>query len=476
MVAAGAGVPVNGAALPATRPPALPAPNAPAPRAVIDYDFETVLAVPPRRRMILWLLVGLIAAAAVALGVARVDIIVAANGHIATGDSDIVIQPIETSVVRSVAVKMGETVKKGQVLATLDPTFTEADLSELSAKLQNLNATYDRLAAELAGRDYAPARPNPDEATQRDIFLKRHDEYAAHIAAADRKVEQSEADLAAHKTEAAGLQQQIALAGQANDIYEKLVQTNLASKLKLIETQEHLIEAKSRLDTNRGEQQKLDEEIGETRAERDAFTSEWKRKLAEDMAKTRSDRDAAAAQLTKARLRRQLAVMTAPADATVLEVADRPEGAVVREAEPLMRLVPTAAPLDAELQVDTRDVARLHPGDPVTLKFEALPWQQFGLAYGTVKALTPDTVQDRNPRETAEDMSAPDMRMQQRESPIHYLARVTIARKNFRNLPQGFALRPGMRLVGEIKVGRRSLLEYVLNPITRVISDSLREP
>jgi hemolysin D len=66
--------------------------------------------------------------------------------------------------------------------------------------------------------------------------------------------------------------------------------------------------------------------------------------------------------------------------------------------------------------------------------------------------------------------------MEQRQSPIHYLARVAITRTTFRNLPQGFALRPGMRLVGEIKVGRRSLLEYVLNPITRVISDSLREP
>jgi hemolysin D len=467
---------VNTAALPAARPPSVPAPNAPAPRAVIDYDFDTVLMAPPKRRFVLWLLVLLIAAAAAALAVARVDIIVAANGRILTSDSEIVVQPIETSVVRSVAVRMGDKVKKGEVLATLDPTFAEADQSELQAKLQNLDATCDRLAAELAGSDYDPPNPNPDQLTQRDVFRKRRDEYAARLAAADRKVQQFEADLAAHKTEAAGLEQRIALAGQANDIYQKLVQSNLASKLRLIETQEHLVEARSRLDTNRGEQQKLQQQIGETRAERDAYVSEWNRKLAEDMAKTRSDRDAAAAQLSKARLRRKLAVMTAPRDATVLEVADRPAGSVVRAAEPLMRLVPADAPLVAELQVDTRDVARLHPGDAVTLKFEALPWQQFGLTYGTLQTLTPDTVRDQNPRETAEDMTAPDMRMQARESPIHYLARVAIAGTHFRNLPPEFALRPGMRLVGEIKVGRRSLLEYVLNPITRVISDSLREP
>ena len=464
------------AELPATQSPALPPANAPAPRAVIDYDFETVLAAPPKRRLVLWLLVALIAAGAAALAVAKVDIIVAANGRVVTSESEIVIQPIETSVVRSVRVKMGDSVKKGEVLATLDPTFTEADQAELQAKLRNLEATCDRLAAEIAGQGYDPPNPNPDQTTQRDVFLKRHDEYVARLDAAQRKVDQFEADLAAHRTEAAGLGQQIVLASQAENIYSELVASNLASKLKLIDTRQRLLEAKSRLATNQGEQQKLKQQIGETTAERDAFVSEWKRKLAEEMAKSRSDRDAAAAQLSKAQLRGRLAVMRAPRDATVLEVAARPAGSVMRAAEPLMRLVPADAPLVADLQVDTRDVARLHPGDAVAIKFEALPWQQFGLAHGILKTLTPDTVRDQNPRETAEDMTAPDLRMQARQSPIHYLARVAITRTNFRNLPPDFALRPGMRLVGEIKVGRRSLLEYVLNPITRVISDSLREP
>jgi len=133
-------------------------------------------------------------------------------------------------------------------------------------------------------------------------------------------------------------------------------------------------------------------------------------------------------------------------------------------------------PLIAELQVDTRDVARLHTGDPVTLKLEALPWQQFGMAYGRLLSLTPDVIADQNAAETAENMNTPEMRGQMRQSAIHYRGRVEVSRTDFRNLPDGFALRPGMRLVGDIKVGRRSVLEYILNPITRVIDESLREP
>ncbi len=455
--------------------PAAPS-SAPTPRALIDYDFETVFRVPPKRRLVLWLMIGLIAAASIALAVLKVDIVVSANGKIVTSDGEIVIQPVETSVVRSIAVRMGQRVKAGDVLATLDPTFSQADRDELAAKLRNLNSMFDRLEAELSGRIYDPRNSGPDQLTQRDIFRKRQDEYAAKLAAAERKAEQYKADLAAHKTEVKNLQEQIRLAGQAEGMYTQLVARDLASKLKLIDASQRRVDANTRLDTNFGEQQKLAEQIAGAEAERDGFVQEWQRKLSEEMAQTRSDRDGTAARLSKAQLRHTLAVMTAPKDAIVLDLAHRPAGSVLREAETLMRLVPADGRLLFEVQVDTRDVARLHIGDRATIKLEALPWQQFGLAYGELKALTPDALSDDNPRETGEEASSPELKAQVRQSPIHYRARIELRESKFRNLPEDFALRPGMRVVSDIKIGRRSILEYVLNPITRVIGESLREP
>lgn len=446
------------------------------PRAGIDYEFQTIFKAPPRQRITLWLMIALFAVIATGLTVAKVDIIISANGKLATSESEIVVQPLETSIVRSVEVKVGQKVQKGDLLATLDPTFTQADESELATKLRGLQAAYDRLSAEMLGTAYAPREPNPDEKTQLEIWRKRQSEYQARINATDHRVQQFEADLAAHKTEAGGLAEQIKLSGEAQGIYATLVASNLASKLKLIETSEQLIQAKSRLATNQGEQEKLAKQIAETQAERDAFMSEWGHKLGEELAKTRNDRDAAAAQLSKAQLRHKMAALRAPRDGTVLEIADRPEGAVVREAEPLIRLVPADAPIVADIRVDTRDVARLQVGDPVTVKLEALPWQQFGLTHGVLKTLGPDTVADENPRETAEDMTGAGMKPSARESAIHYRAQVELTDSKLRNLPENFALRPGMRVVADIKIGRRSVIEYVLNPVTRIISDSLREP
>lgn len=455
--------------------PTAPA-SMPMPRPLIDYDFQTVLTAPPKQRVVLWLMVCLVAFVAAALAILKVDIVVSANGKIITGDKEIVIQPVETSVVRSIAVKMGQQVKAGDMLATLDPTFTEADRDELAAKLRTLNATFDRLDAEISGGVYEPSNPNPDEATQRDVFRKRHDEYAAKLSATVHKVEQARSDFTAHLVEAKSLEEMIRLAGQEVDIYQQLVAKDLASKLKLLDASQRVVDTRSRLETNLGDRLKLKEQIAGAEADRDSFVQEWQRKLSEDMAQTRSDRDATAARLSKAQLRRQLTVMRASEDATVLDVAPRPAGSVLKEADTLIRLVPSNAPRLFEVQVDTRDVARLHLGDRATIKLEALPWQQFGLAYAELVALTPDTVTDDNSRESGEEASSPELKTQAKQSPVHYRARLELRETRFRNLPDDFALRPGMRVVADIKVGRRTILDYLLNPITRVINESLREP
>jgi hemolysin D len=73
-------------------------------------------------------------------------------------------------------------------------------------------------------------------------------------------------------------------------------------------------------------------------------------------------------------------------------------------------------------------------------------------------------------------MTVPGLKSQVRQSPIHYRARIVLTETKFRNLPPEFELRPGMRLVADIKIGRRSILRYVLNPLTRVLDESMHEP
>src|SRR4029077_15389208 len=90
-------------------------------------------------------------------------------------------------------------------------------------------------------------------------------------------------------------------------------------------------------------------------------------------------------------LRRQLIVLRAPADGIVLEIANRATGSGGREAQTLFSLGPRDVPLQAEVNVDGKDVGQIAIGQPVRIKFDAFPFQKYGTGKGVVRVLSQDS-------------------------------------------------------------------------------------
>ena len=89
-------------------------------------------------------------------------------------------------------------------------------------------------------------------------------------------------------------------------------------------------------------------------------------------------------------LRRNMVALTAPADAVVLDLAQRSIGSVVREAEPVVTLVPLDVPLEAEVSVTARDIGRVARRRSVRVKFDAYPFQKYGTASGKIRTISRD--------------------------------------------------------------------------------------
>src|SRR5215831_3911577 len=169
-----------------------PAAQAPRPMstllpAVIDFQSDA-RKIDERRppwvaRATLYVLVAVIIIAGVWAAVAKVDRIVLAPGKLVTTASTIVVQPLETSVVRSLNAQVGDIVRKGDPLATLDPTFSEADAGQLRGKIKSLAAQIDRLEAELDGRSYEPKILDDDTRLQSTIWTRRNEQNKARLAA-----------------------------------------------------------------------------------------------------------------------------------------------------------------------------------------------------------------------------------------------------------------------------------------------------
>ena len=152
---------------------------------------------PPRiARATLYLVIALIIAAVSWASLASVDKIVTAPGKLITPHPNLVVQPLETSVIREVHVAVGDLVHKGDVLATLDPTFSQSDVSELRERISALDAEINRLEAELSNRDLtASAGATPNDRLQARLFAERKSYYDASVRKLDEQVARVEANL-----------------------------------------------------------------------------------------------------------------------------------------------------------------------------------------------------------------------------------------------------------------------------------------
>jgi len=143
---------------------------------LLEYQSPSVALieqrVPAASRYTLWVLASMFVVALVLMGTVPIDRVVVTQGKVVTTKSNIAIQPLETSIVRSIDVREGQIVKAGQLLARLDPTFVAADADSLETQVASLQAEVDRLQAEVDGRAYVGDGSTPSQ-LQSLIFTQR---------------------------------------------------------------------------------------------------------------------------------------------------------------------------------------------------------------------------------------------------------------------------------------------------------------
>lgn len=423
-------------------------------------EIDALVAEPAPRLLRLWpALVGaMLVGVLVLAGVARVDIVITAQGRLTPDAPPMVLQPMASVVLRELRVQAGDVVHQGDVVAVLDSTFTTADREALEAQRRMLAAQRDRLTAELSGAP-VPAAPGPEAALQAQLQAQRAAFHEARRAALDAELVALDKAAAAERANGAGLQHQLDIAREIETMRGRLAEEQVGSKLNL------LVSTASRLDVEQDQRRhiaRLDELAAQAevaRAERDAFQRDWQRSVMEDLARVQPDLARIEEQLAKADRLDALTRMRAPSDGVVLEVARRSPGSLVREGEPVVVLVPSDVALIAEITLASADIGRLQPGDPAELKIDSFPWRQHGTLTGSLRAISRESYPAPNGGGVA----------------LHR-GQIVLAGGALRGLAPGAGLVPGMTLTAELKVGSRSVLEFFLDPLLRGLAESLREP
>ncbi len=432
-------------------------------------------------RSTLYVVTALIIATITWASLTKIDRVVAARGKLVSTQTPITLQPIETSILKSVLVKPGDVVRAGQVLATLDPTFTESDVGQLAVRMQMLDAQIARIEAELAGKQYEPsASLSPEVAlAQSGLWRSRQAHFQSQTQSYDERIARATAQVASNRRQAQFFTDQLKSYREIENIRGTLAANQTGSKLNALAATAGRLEVERNLSAANANAEEAQHELDDLKAQRAAFVGQWMSETTQTLLQQRTERDALGEQMQKAKKRQEMVTLLAPVDAVVLEVASRSVNSVLREAEPLFTLVPLNAPVEVMAQIDGSEIGFVREGDTVRVKFDSYNFLEHGMAEGTVLSISEDSFTGRADQGSGQHAVGnidPNGGVPRTGSGLYYRARIKLTKMDLRNVPENLQLLPGLPLVADIKVGERTIISYFLRPLMGGMRESMREP
>ena len=420
----------------------------------------------PAPRRFAYLLMGLFVLALLWSIVGEVDIVAVAPGRIIVSDRTKVIQPLEASVVKAVLVKDGDKVQAGQVLIELDPTMTSADLANVQEQRQAAASEMARTQALLQSlskqelpapvlrgleADLAPNTP----AIQSQLQSEWQD-IRAKLAKLDAEHQHRQAEITTVREAIAKLEATVPMAQTREADFKKLVDQGYISSHATQDKTRERIELERDLSTQRARLQEAKSALQESEQSKAAFKAATLRDLQDRHAQASTKHSQLNAEHAKAGQKEKLTQLTAPVSGTVQQLAVHSVGGVVTSAQALMVVVPDSATVTAEVAIANQDIGFVYAGQAVEIKLETFSYTKYGTVQATVNNVTADAVTD-----------------EKRGS--FYPATLTLQQKDMLIDGKRIALSPGMNVTAEVKTGKRRVIEYLLSPVQRAGSESLRE-
>jgi hemolysin D len=399
----------------------------------------------------------------------RLDrVVTSTSGRIVTTQPTVVVQALDSSLIKTLAVREGQRVNAGDVLATLDPTFAAADVGALKLQIASLDAQIGRCEAELANRPYDPPE-GPDPAVgryvqlQKSFHLQRRAQFDAQIRSYNEQIAQVTATIAKLQNNRARYADRAKLAKEVEQMRATLAAAQVGSRLNLLAATDQKTELLRNLEFEGNSLVESEHQLQATTATRNAFAQQWLADASKELVTARNQRDAALQQLEKAAKHKDLVRLVAAEDAVVLKMAKLSVGSVLKEGEPLIYMAPLRSPVEVEARILPRDVGFIRAGDPVRVKLDAFNFIEHGMAEGTVRWISEGAFTVNEDTGTAVEQP-------------YYKVQIALTNVDLHRVPEGFRLIPGMTLTADVHIGTRSVFMYIVNGALQGMNEAMREP
>jgi protease secretion system membrane fusion protein len=379
------------------------------------------------------------------------------------------VQHLQGGIIREVMVREGDEVKEGQPLARMDDAVAKANFEATRQRYLGLRAMEARLMAEQAGRERidfsSELRTEAADpliarhmATQEQLFATRRLALRADLQAIEESIRGQEASIQAMAGMQESRQTQRRLVQEQLSNIAGLVKEGYAPRNQMLELERQVAEVSTAITDLQGNQARGRQAIAELRQRALARQQEYRKETDSQLADVAREVQSDEGRFRAYRDDLERTLIKSPATGQVVGLMFQTVGGVLPPGQKLMDIVPEKDALLLEAKIPPHLIDAVQPGLPTDVRFSAFAHSPQLVVEGKVVSVSADLLSEQTPM----GMST------------YFLARVQITPEGMKGLGK-HQIQPGMPAEVIIRTGERTVLTYLLHPLTRRVAASMKE-
>lgn len=389
-----------------------------------------------------------------------------APGFVAVKSYRKTIQHLDGGIVEEILVKDGDIVKEGETLIRLDDTEIKAQLEILRGENITLSALVARLTAERDQKsqinypenlqDNSDARIAEAKQIEEQIFRSRKIAHEGEMSVLKQRISQLSSKITGLQGQKASKQQLMASYTEEIHDLKELLAEGFADKQRLREVERAQAMAEGEIASLTSEVASDEMQIGETKLQILQLEKQFQKDIASELGEAQAKLYDNIQRLNATRDKVLRTEIKAPSGGRVLGLSVHNIGSVITPGKPILDIVPQQEELIVTAQVSTLDIDRVHEGLQAQVRFSSFKQALVPKVDGKVINISADRLTD------------------ERTGNAYYQAQIELTPESYQKLG-GIELVPGMPAEVLINTGERTVVEYLLQPITNAFSRAFIE-
>ncbi len=372
------------------------------------------------------------------------------------------VQTLEAGIVEEFLIKEGQEVEAGQVLMRLSDVDAGADLGANQARYLGLLAAITRLQAEAEGKgtvDFPEEviKGAPTSVTEElNAFKANQQQIIGQLSILEQQLSQRQSEIRELEQRISDIRGVISMQTQEKNMVEPLVAKGSAPKMELLQLERTIKEKQVELNSASSGLPRVKSAAAEAEARIKDIKTTSQAQAQTELAAKLTEMNEIKERLGALKGRKERTELKSPVRGTIQELKINTVGGVVKPGDDIIKIVPKDDQLIVEAKVKPSDRAFIYPGQQGMVKITAYDFSIYGGLNAEVLDISADTIEDE-------------------KGNSFYRVRLRTYETELKRRGQVLPIIPGMVASVDILTGHKTVMQYILKPLIKTVTNALSE-